>query len=384
MKCLIIGAGFAGRAAAHRLNSIAGGHEVVLVDRHAYTSMIPALPDYAGGTFSASLITRDIRKTIPPRIRFVQEEIATIDLDSRRVAGYKETYTYDRLILACGSRAAFHGFEPQHSEDVYTLDSVPAAARIRREFPAYLEKRGSRAHAVVVGGGYTGMELACSLKRMARARGYDCPVTVVELMDTVLPFCSPLQREYVQRHFERLGIRLLTGSSVSSFQEGELRINNTRSIETPFLCWTAGLEFPVSDLRAAQIQRLKDGRIKVNRDLRVVNYPDVFAAGDAAAIFSKGECIRKAVNFSIYSGKKAGTNCKRSIMQVPLLAFWPLDLGWVIPLCRTSVGKLFNRFQIRGRIGLALHYLMTGIRSFAPGQRIRFFLEAIKVLVRPG
>ncbi len=379
MKTIILGAGFAGRYAARVLNSLAGGHDVTLIDKHSYTTMVPILPDYAGGRFSRSLITREIAEVLPPRIGYVQDDITTLDLDEKRLEGRYSHYTFDKLIIACGSKTAFHGFEPQSWDDVYTLDSVPAADRIRNEFPYYLQKKGNEAHAVVVGGGYTGMELACALTHMARAQGYDCTVSVVELMDTILPFFNEEQRRSIQQHFEKLGIRLMTRSKISEYRDGMVRINDSETIKEPFFCWTAGLDFSVPEVNASKAERLKDGRFHVHHDLSVIHYPDVYAAGDAAAVFAKGSYIRKAVNYSVYSGKKAGKNCMRAVMGYSHVAFTPFDLGWVIPLCTTSAGKLFNRFRIKGKIGLSLHYLMCGLRSFSFSQRLRFLLEALRV-----
>ena len=85
MKILIIGGGFAGIAAAHTLGKLSskGIAQVTLIDRHTYTTMLPSLPDVAGGQIDKSMLVEDIVNLIPKSITFVQDTITSIDLNTK-------------------------------------------------------------------------------------------------------------------------------------------------------------------------------------------------------------------------------------------------------------------------------------------------------------
>jgi NADH dehydrogenase FAD-containing subunit len=113
-------------------------------------------------------------------------------------------------------------------------------------------------------------------------------------------------------------------------------------------------------------------------------YTNVFAAGDSAVLKSGGTVLRKAVNFALGSGVTAGRNIAADIRSQPLERFRPVDLGWVIPFCDMGVGLLFQRVPVRGRVPLALHYAMCGLRHFNTRNRLVFWGRALRALCRVG
>jgi hypothetical protein len=77
-----------------------------------------------------------------------------------------------------------------------------------------------------------------------------------------------------------------------------------------------------------------------------------------------GGYLRKAVNFSILGGKQAGANVRRAARGRRPKLFTPVDLGWVIPLHRIGVGRVFGKIPVKGKLALRLHYLMTAYRNY--------------------
>jgi len=129
-----------------------------------------------------------------------------------------------------------------------------------------------------------------------------------------------------------------------------------------FFCWAGGSMFAVPEL-IGSVERIRDGRIKVNPDLSLPGYPNVFAAGDAAAFDHTGQILRKAINFAWYAGTCAGKNIARSLQGKSAKPFRPFDAGWVIPLHSDSVGQMLSLIWIAGKPGLRLHYFMCGFRN---------------------
>lgn len=357
-KTIIIGGGFAGRQACRALR---GTNEVLLLDPRDSTVMLPALPDLAGGWVDERLLFQPLEKLLPKNVRHVQKTVQSIDLNTKTLIAGGETVAFDQLLIAAGSVADFHGFD-QHRDRIYQLDSLEAARKIRDDFAIYL-KQTDEPHVVLAGGGYTGLELAASLYFRAQTAKKPCRVTVVDPGQNLLPFLPDSKRQYVQAFLDRTGIRVLHESRVTGF-DGQNVVADEERFENVFFCWTAGSTFAVPELKGA-VERLRDGRVKVNPDLSLPGYPDVFAAGDAAAVEHNGQVLRKAINFSWYAGKCAGKNIVRRQRGKTTKAFRPFDAGWVIPLHSTSIGQLFGRVWVRGNPGLRLHYFMCGFRNYS-------------------
>ncbi|MDD5090418.1 MAG: FAD-dependent oxidoreductase [Candidatus Wallbacteria bacterium] len=381
MKILIIGGGFAGLAAARELSTISRHHSVTLLDRNDFTTMLPALPDLAGGKISASALKYPIRKLVPDSVEFKRAEISLIDPVKKEVLTQTGTLCYDYLITAYGSRTDFYGFD-QNPDALYTLDSLNSAIRMQRDFRHYL-KTSAQPGLVICGAGYTGLETAFSLRYLAEMSGCSgMSITMIEAGERILPFLSPWLHGYVTDLLRRRGITVMAGNSVSEFDGRCVTLKTGERIENAFVCWCAGTR------RAIEIsgspESLKDGRLRTDAYLRVQGYPEVFAAGDAAAIEHNSSFLRKSVNFAIYSGKAVGRNLAATVTGGRMKPFVPIDAGWVIPLHETAVGRLFDRYEIRGRLGLRLHYAMCGLRSRSLRNGLKFIKTAVKLFERGG
>ncbi|MGE4487928.1 MAG: NAD(P)/FAD-dependent oxidoreductase [Kiritimatiellales bacterium] len=356
-KTVIIGAGFAGRQACRVLRG--ADQDVILLDPRDRTVMLPALPDLAGGWVKENYLFQGLEKLLPKNVRHVRKAVMQIDLRKKTLIADGEVTGFDTLLIASGSVTDFHGFE-QHREKIYHLDSLESALRIRDDFSAYL-KRADPPHVVMAGGGYTGLELAMSLFYRARAAEKKCRVTVVDPGQDILPFLPEKKRQRIKAFLEKLGVQFIFGRRVTGF-DGKNVIAGDQVFENVFFCWAAGSTFAALELKG-NVERLRDGRLKVNPDLSLPNYPDVFAAGDSAAFEENGQMLRKAINFAWYEGKCAGKNIVRRLRGEETKPFRPFDAGWVIPLHGDSVGQLFSRLWIKGNPGLRLHYFMCGFRN---------------------
>lgn len=356
-KTVIIGAGFAGRRACRALRH--ANTDIVLFDPRSETVMLPALPDLAGGWLDEKLLFQGLETLLPKNVRHVQKAVTAINLDTKTLVAGGETVAFDFLLIAAGSVTDFHGFD-QHREQIYHLDSLESARRIRDDFSSYL-LQNKTPHVVLAGGGYTGLELAASLYYRARSAGTPCRVTIVDPGKELLPFLPEKKRNYIKAFLDRAGITVLPEMRVTGF-DGKNVTAGDQIFENVFFCWAGGSTFAVPELNG-RAERLRDGRLKVKADLSLQGHPDIFAAGDAAAFEHNGQMLRKAINFAWYAGTCAGKNIVRRLRGEATKPFRPLDAGWVIPLHSDSVGQIFSRIWIRGNPGLRLHYFMCGFRN---------------------
>ena len=375
MKIIVIGAGFAGLAAVNKLKKLKGLHQVFLFDKNTYTTMIPSLPDLAGDKLPADILREDISKLIPGWIVLENEKVHAVDLNSRIAISDKASYQYDYLIVATGSVTNFYRFVKQLSK-IHKIDCLAEAQRIRNDFVDYIKNRRNNYHLIISGAGYTGLELACALRYFARKMGANIPITIIEMAEDMLPFLSEAERAYIKKYLADLHIEIMWKSKVTNFDGKDVTINNNIIINDVFLCWAAGSKFAIENF-VGNVVRINDGRILVNEFLQLTNYPEVFVAGDAAAIKSKGIFLRKALNFALDSGKQAGENLARLIEGEKMIKYKPVDLGWIIPLQEISIGRILDRIPVSGKLGLRLHYFVVGYRNY----NLRNFLAYLKVAI---
>lgn len=362
-QVLILGGGFAGRAAARALRGALrrGRCRVTLVDRNAYTTMIPALPDVAAGLMAPAYVTESIARLLPTGVAFLQAQIDAVELDARCVRTSAGTLDYDYLVLAMGSVAALPEMTASGAGG-YGLATLDDAIRLRDAFNAYVREAASP-HVLISGAGYTGIELAAALRRATRRAGKPCEITLLERGPEILRFLNSRQRRRVLRSLDRQQILLRTGCGVVYWAPQTITCSDGTSLHGAFACVTQGTRAPLLP-NGQPLAPLPDGRLPVNATLSLTGRTAVYAAGDSAAFCAPGGMLRKAVNFAIYTGARAGANIARALAGRSARAFRPVDLGWVIPLGDDSVGRAFGSFPLAGRAGRMLHYVMCGLRNF--------------------
>lgn len=379
VRIIIAGAGFAGIAAAKILGKALRHNktiEVLLFDKNTYTTILPDLPDVVGEALPAEALITDIQKIIPANVRFINEEVEQINLTAKTLFANKTEYSYDYLLISAGSATNFFGFN-QNTERIYTLESYKDALRVHHEFLKYLENKNSL-NVVVAGAGYTGIELASQLRQAVKNRAKSTNITLVEKSMDIMPFLPQELRSHVKKHLTRNNLRLLTSTSIENFDGNNVRLSTGEEIRDVFLCWATGSKQAIEQIEG-DFPALKDGRIIADPYLRIPKHSNAFVAGDTAAIQHHGDYLRKAVNFSICSGRCAASNILNSIKGRQLKEFKPVDLGWILPLGTTSVGLIMGTVKVKGYIGMRLHYMMSGFRNYSFKNSIKDYKRALNI-----
>jgi NADH dehydrogenase len=295
---VIVGAGFGGLAAAKRL----AGREVdvTLVDRRNHHVFQPLLYQVATAALSPADIAGPIRATFSraANIRVVLDEVTDVKASSRRVELKSGTrLDYDWLILATGARHSYFGHE-EWSAYAPGLKSIEDALAIRRKILLALEQAETTTDArrrkalltfVVIGGGPTGVEMAGAIAELARrsvSRDFrsitpECSrVILIEAGERVLSTFPAELSEAAERSLEQLGVDVRVGAPVRDI--GEDFVNwHDELIFTGTIVWAAGVAAsPAADWLGAD--RDPNGRVFVERDLRVSGHQNIFAIGDTA------------------------------------------------------------------------------------------------------
>ena len=278
MKVVIVGGVAGGMSAATRLRRLDEEAEIVVLERGVHVSYANCgLPYYLGGVIEE----RDALLVQTPealRARFgldvrVRSEVAVIDRAARTVrvrdldGGREYDEPYDRLVLSPGA----HPFVPDLPgvERARTLRDVTDVDRIAADLDA-----GART-AVVVGGGFIGVEAAENL----RERNLD--VTLVELAGQVLP---PLDAEMAAPLAEKLrehGIRVELGTQVAKVLPDSVVLADGRTVPADLVLMSIGVRPENRLAREAGLEIGERGGIAVDASMRTSD-PGVYAVGDAA------------------------------------------------------------------------------------------------------
>jgi len=376
MKIFIVGGGFAGINAAKELSKkLSSSHEIYLINKQGYTTLLPNLPDIVSNRLNENDITENISNLIPSSVKFLREEITSVEFDNKKIYTKDNEYNYDYLVMALGSKTNFFNFN-QNLDKVNVLDSLSSAEKIRKNFLNHIKER-EEISLVISGAGFTGIELACNLYDLCKKESKKINITMVDLGKNLLPMVSDKSRAHVLRKFEKLEFNICLENEIKIFDGKNITLKNEEVIKDAFFCWCSGVKTSLKPI--GSYDTLPDGRILVDKFLSISKYPQVYIAGDSAAIKDEknNTILRRAVNFAEMSGKTAGRNVAHHIEGKEIKIFKPIDLGWIIPMYITSVGVALGK-EVRGRKGIFMHYIICGIKNYSFRNFCREFTAAIK------
>jgi NADPH-dependent 2,4-dienoyl-CoA reductase/sulfur reductase-like enzyme/peroxiredoxin family protein/rhodanese-related sulfurtransferase/TusA-related sulfurtransferase len=284
MKILIIGGVAAGMSAAARLRRLDESARIVVFERSPYVSFANCgLPYYVGGAIKdrQQLLLQtpaSLKASLDLDVR-TGHEVLAIDraskhIDVRELAtGRRYRESYDKLVLCPGAQPLRPPLPGIDLPSVLVMRNVPDTDAIKARVDAGAKR------AVVIGGGYIGLEMAESL----RARGV--AVELVEMMPQLLPPLDPEMTWPLEEHVRLHGVKLHLGTAAAAFRdlsEGRVRVElqNGISIDADFVMLSAGVRPDTSLAKAAGLELGPRGGIKVDEYLRTSD-PDIYAAGDA-------------------------------------------------------------------------------------------------------
>lgn len=378
---VILGGGFGGLNAALNLASIPSSsntYKIQIVDRKERFVFLPLLYELCVGDATLEEVCPTFKSLLQgiDNVEFIQAEIKGVDANNNLVylnqmcddsststlAPTTTTkLTYDALIIATGMES--------------NLDSVPGATdmalpfytmedcyelRKRLTLLKNIEKDNSKVEAVIVGGGYSGVELALNL--MERLGGKDkAVVTLVHRGSTLLEGATDFNRNASISRLEKAGIRMLTNTSVEkielisddekigrydcTIQIRSKKLNmiddddNESFLNANVLLWTAGARPPPNTGALNSIfPRDTSNRIVTNNSLQVKNSSNVYCIGDAAR--GKKEPYPGTAQVAIQQAPVVAWNVistlqnndKNSSEKLKLLPFRYLDLGNMMTL----------------------------------------------------
>ena len=287
MKLLIVGGVAGGATAAARARRLDEFSEIILFERGEHISFANCgLPYYIGREIkqrSALLVTtpEKLRSRFNIDVR-TRQEVVEIHPRERKISVRNletdEVYqeSYDKLLLSPGAEPVRPPFPGIDLETIFTMRNIPDTVGIEE----FIKKKKPKS-AVIVGGGFIGLEMAENLGSL----GFK--VTIVEMLDQVLPPLDPEMAEIVHTHLRSKKITLLLGEGVSSFSKvrGKTKITTQMGSEltADMVILSIGVRPETQLARNAGVLLGRHGGIRTDEFMRTSD-PDIYAVGDAVEV----------------------------------------------------------------------------------------------------
>jgi len=330
-RIVILGGGFGGLVAAQTLKR--ADAQITLIDKRNFHLFQPLLYQVATGSLSPGEIAAPLRAVLSRQKNTEVLLGEAMDLDpvaKNVVLRDGAVFSYDTLLIATGSQTSYYGHD-QWRDVAPSLKTVEEATAIRHKL-LYAFERAERAATeaearawltfIIVGAGATGLELAGALAEIAqetlrhdfrRIRPEEARIILLEGGPRVLGTYPEGLSAKAEQLVSRLGVEVHKGAFVTKIDSAGVDYKHgdtTGRYDARTILWTGGVDTTdfgrcVAARTGAETDR--SGKIKVNPDLTIPGFPDIFIAGDLAhSLDEEGKPLPGVAQVAIQGGHYAG------------------------------------------------------------------------------
>jgi len=375
-KVVILGAGFGGLTAARALSKHA---EVILIDRHNFQTFLPLLYQVSTAGLAADHVAYPIRGALrktnvqfrmgtPEKLNSAANELTLAD---------GHVVKYDHLVIALGSTTSDFGI-PGVKENALGMKTVGEALAIRSEVMRSYEEmcvqgNQEKLDIAIVGGGPTGVEMAGAFAELVRGplrsdyadAANRVRVSIIEAGPRLVPSFSESLSAKTQKDLEKLGVTVLTNTSVKEVMPDSILTLDGKSIPANTTVWAAGVKgVPAMELLHLPVTR---GRIDVESTLQVTGYENVWALGDIAGVVgADGVPLPMVAPVAMQQGRFLAKQIQSLLAAKPLENFKYKDKGSMATIGRHKAIVEVKGIRMSGPIAwlawlwLHLFYILGG------------------------
>jgi NADH dehydrogenase len=391
---VIVGGGFAGTTLARELQrTLPRSATLTLISEESYTTFNPMLPEAVGAAIFPEHAVAPIRAMLSPATRFVMGTVKSINTREKRLhcdtlAGPR-TLPYDHLILAFGSRArldlvpgmALHALPLKTVGDALHIRNVVLrrAARIELESDPLVRRHLGRF--IVVGGGFSGVEVAGSLadclagikRYYSRIAPEELGITLLQDIDRLLPELPPRLGLAALKSLRARGVEVLLGARAAEVHDQGVRLSDGLWVSGSTVVCTIGTR-PNALVENLDVPKER-GRIEVAPDLSVPGHQGLWALGDCALVPNNGSFAPPTAQFAVQEAKHLARNIVARIENRNTSDFRYRSRGMM-----ASVGHLKGVAEVLGvpLSGLAAWLVWRAYylsRMPTLGRKLRIFVE---------
>jgi NADH dehydrogenase len=311
-RILILGGGFGGIGVLRQLQKAFQDDvsvDITLVSRDNFFLFTPMLPEVSSGMIETRHILTPVR-TFCNRAKFYEADVDAIDLKNKHVViahaigkqTRSHTLKYDYLVLALGGKTNFFGMT-EVANNALTIKSIGDAIVLRNHIISMLEQadiehddielRRSLMTFVIVGGGFSGVEVAGELNDFVRESiehfyhnldRIDAQVILVNSGDRILPEVTEDLAQFALQQLRKNGVEVMLNTRLIGAAQDSVKLNNGSLISCNTLIWAGGA-LPDKLIGSLPCDHDKSGRIVANKYLEIDGYENsAFVVGDCACV----------------------------------------------------------------------------------------------------
>lgn len=370
---VIVGGGFGGLYAAKSLAD--KDVKVTLIDKRNFHLFQPLLYQVATGGLSAGDISSPLRAVLREQdnAQVLMGEVVEFNPDHQCVTLKNgEVVDYDSLIVATGAKHHYFGKE-EWADIAPGIKTIEDALEVRRriflafeaaEKETVPERRKALQTFVVVGGGPTGVELAGALAELAYGTLKDdfrnintteTEVLLLEGMDRVLPPYPAELSVKAQQSLEKLGVTVRTNTLVTGIDGDIVTLktgDKTETLLSGTVLWAAGIQASplgkvIAEKTGAKLDRA--GRVMVEADLSIADYPNLYVLGDLAHYAHQGDRpLPGTASVAMQQGEYLGQVILKRLASQSVSPFRFKDYGSMAVIGRNAAVANLNFAKLSG------------------------------------
>ena len=332
----ILGGGFGGlytALALSKLNWENGQPEIVLVDQRDRFVFAPLLYELVTGELQTWEIAPPYEELLANTgVRFCQSGVEQVNLEDKQVTlSDSKRLTYDRLVLALGGETPMD-MAPGVSEHAIPFRALEDAYRLKEKLRQAEETHPEKVRVAIVGGGYSGVEIACKVAERLGDRG---KIRIVEKASEILQNSPEFNQKAAKEALAEKNIWIDYETTVTEVTADSISLEYKDKVDTipvDVVLWTVGNKVSPA-LDSLDLPRNQRRQFIIDSTLQVQGHPNLYALGDLAdGLDAEGNKVPTTAQSALQQADYAAWNIWASLTDRPLLPFRYQHLGEMMTL----------------------------------------------------